>query len=158
MPVDFTKLDLSTDAAFWRAFQARTIPGPNFGHEAHLRAAYLLLERTNGDVEAALPLMRDALKDLLDFARRQGHEPKVGYHETITILWLRLVAHHMAAREFESSTDFVRAAPALADKKAVMLRHYTRERLMSPEARARWIEPDLAPLPEDPATRPRRTH
>ena len=36
-------------------------------------------------------------------------------------------------------------ASTLADKQ-VLLRFYSRETLMSADARARWVEPDLAPL------------
>ena len=49
----------------------------------------------------------------------------------------------------ESSLAFVEACGDRLAKDA-LLRHYSRERLMSVEARARFVEPDLAPLPSLP--------
>jgi hypothetical protein len=43
--------------------------------------------------------------------------------------------------------DFARRHGWLLEKDA-LLEFYSRERLMSDEARARWVEPDLLPLPE----------
>lgn len=137
--------DFSDDAAFWRLFNERTISGPDFGHEAHLRAAYLVIQHHG--FENALAPMRDGLRELLTNAQLAGYEPKTGYHETITVFWLRTVRRHMQGRSFANSTEFIRNSPELLDKR-LMLRHYSKNRLMSDEARARFIEPDLAPLPD----------
>ena len=137
--------DLSDDANFWRMFNERTITGPDFGHEAHLRAAYLVIEHHG--FENALAPMRDGLRELLANAQRAGFGPKTGYHETITVFWLRTVRRLMQGRTFADSMDFIRNSPELLDKR-LMLRHYSKDRLMSDEARGRFIEPDLAPLPD----------
>jgi len=69
-----------------------------------------------------------------------------GYHETITRVWLAVVRQLMQEVAAESSLAFVEACGDRLAKDA-LLRHYSRERLMSVEARARFVEPDLAPLP-----------
>lgn len=47
--------------------------------------------------------------------------------------------------------DFFTQHPHLLSK--VLLRlFYSRSRIMSPEARAAWVEPDLAPLPTPPSS------
>jgi hypothetical protein len=70
-----------------------------------------------------------------------------GYHETMTHVWLALVA---AAREFgprdAGSDAFVDAHPELLEKTAP-LRFYRRETLLSLRARTLFVPPDLAPLP-----------
>ncbi len=139
--------DLSNDTVFWRMFNERTIAEPDFGHEAHLRAAYLVIQHRG--FESALPAMRNGLRELLANAQRDGYEPKTGYHETITVFWLRTVHRLMGGRTFADSNAFVRSSPELLDKR-LMLRHYSKDRLMSDAARAAFIEPDLAPLPELP--------
>lgn len=141
---------MKTDAEFWRAFVERSIGSSDFGHRAHVRAAYLVIKHHGFD--HALPAMRSGLQELLEFARTQGYEPRTGYHETITMFWLRVVAHRMAQGEFADSNDFLDRSPELLDVR-LMLRHYTKERLMSDEARRGFVEPDLAPMP-DVATPP----
>ncbi len=141
--------DLSDDVVFWRQFNQRAISDPDFGHEAHVRAAYLVIQ--NHGFENALAPMRDGLRELLANAQLAGYEPRTGYHETITVFWLHTVRRHMAGRTFANSQEFVRSSPELLDKR-LMLRHYSKDRLMSDEARARFIEPDLAPLPDQVPT------
>ena len=72
--------------------------------------------------------------------------PERGYHETLTRVWLALVA---AARRASTTTDsraFVAESSAALAKSAA-LRFYTRETLLSLRARAVFVESDLAPLP-----------
>ena len=71
---------------------------------------------------------------------------KRGYHETMTRAWLLLVGAAMQeSTEAESSLAFLEAHGARLGKDAP-LRHYSRERLLSLEARTRYVEPDLAPV------------
>lgn len=114
------------DEVLWRAFHDRTLPAAQWTHAAHLRIAAMHLARYSLD-EAHL-LMRvgiirlNAAHGLVETATR-------GYHETLTRVWLLLVAAgHAVERD-------------------VPLRYYSRERLFSLAARATFIEPDLAPLP-----------
>ncbi len=71
-----------------------------------------------------------------------------GYHETITRAWLAHVG--ALTREhprFESSAALF---DALGDRVAqsALLTYYTRDRLLSLAARARFLEPDLTALPD----------
>jgi hypothetical protein len=77
------------------------------------------------------------------FAAAAGVPQK--YHETITVLWMRLLADVRAQGASGELVHVLRAHPALGDKE-LPLRYYTRERLFSDEARAGWIEPDREPL------------
>ena len=78
-----------------------------------------------------------------------------GYHETITAAYARLIADFLAApvpvasssgsgTDLEARVVALLASP-LADR-AALFRFWSRERLLSPEARAVWLPPDLAPL------------
>lgn len=71
-----------------------------------------------------------------------------GFHETMTQAWLRLV--YFTLCEYgpaENADAFFEQNPQLSEKKVLRL-FYTRERFLSPEAKATFIEPDLAPLPQ----------
>ena len=73
-----------------------------------------------------------------------------GYHETVTRAYVQLLAELLASCPAEMSVReriAVVVTGPLADRN-VLLRFYSRERLMSPEARAAWVEPDLRELPE----------
>jgi hypothetical protein len=75
------------------------------------------------------------------------------YHETITVAWARIVAHHVAADPAVCDFDaFVTRYPALLDK-TLLARHYSGAALGSATARADWVAPDLVPLPAPPGAR-----
>ena len=126
-----------TDEAFTRAFEAGAVTPEAFDHVAHLRVAWVYL-REAGSAEAALPRIRAAIQR---FAAAAGAAQK--YHETITVAWMRLLedAGTRVARPCEL-TDLLREHPELADKN-FPLKHYSRERLFSEEAREVYVPPDL---------------
>jgi hypothetical protein len=77
--------------------------------------------------------------------RREG--PFVGYHETITVAWLKIVAatirHHGAGK---SADDFCDRQPHLLSRTLLRL-FYSHDRLCSPQAKTSFLEPDLTALP-----------
>ncbi len=70
------------------------------------------------------------------------------YHETIARAWIMAVRHFMEnAQDSESSDIFIEKNPRMLDSK-IMLAHYSAEVLFSDEARAKFMEPNLDPIPE----------
>jgi len=125
---------------------ARTLPRAEWTHEAHLAAtAYLLLKRPDVDLGTQLP----------DIIRRYNesvggvNSDTEGYHETITRVFLHGV------RLFLSEADATEPLHELVNELLLSpmgrrdwpLRFYSRERLLSVEARRDFIEPDLRALP-----------
>jgi hypothetical protein len=106
-------------------------------HRAHLAVAVHYLRR--------LPF-----PDAVDRARQhirlynQTCGDGDGYHETITVLFMRLVAAHL---EDHCSSE-ANLVDELCPNHGVqwLLRYYSPERLWSAEAKARWVEPDLQRL------------
>jgi hypothetical protein len=123
-----------------RRFADGTLPPSEFGHRAHLVIA-LSHARSFGD--DALVILRAALREYL---MRHAGDTRA-YHETMTAAWLRLIdvfdRPHRTLALVEAAARLVARFP---DKHALAA-HYTTERLMSDAARARWLDPDLAPLP-----------
>lgn len=118
-------------------FEAGTLG--DFPHPSHVRLTLIYLARHG--VDETRRCMADGL---LLFATMKGHPEK--FHVTITRAWLELIDSarrlHPAARDPEA---LVAACPALLDKGALR-RFYSPERLDSDDARAGWVEPDLAPI------------
>jgi hypothetical protein len=70
-----------------------------------------------------------------------------GYHETITLFWIEIVRRYLSVAIANGS--FVDIANGLIDSCAnphLPLEYYSRELLMSWDARKSWVKPDLKPL------------
>ena len=133
------------DEAFITAFEAGTWPFEKWHHREHIRVAYLYLCRYPYGI--ALQKMRSGIK-ALNMAHKVPETPTRGYHETMTQGWMRLT--HKTLAEFgksQSSEVFVQTHAGLLSKDA-LLSYYTKERILSVEARQGFVEPDLKPLPE----------
>ncbi len=131
------------DQELWQAFVGGTLPEKDWTHQAHLRVAWLYSERH--DLDEAHVLMRVGI---IRLNARHGlvETPARGYHETITRVWLALIRALRKEVVASTSTAFVTACGDRLARDAP-LRHYTRDRLMSVEARAKFVDPDLLPLP-----------
>jgi hypothetical protein len=126
-----------TDDAFLARFEAGSLQ--SFDHRDHLRVAFAYARR--GGVEHAVDRARRGLRHLT-----AAHGEPERYHETLTTAWARVIAHHALAHTDRGFDAFLAAHPRLLDRE-LLLAHYSRERLFSPTARARFVEPDLEPLP-----------
>ena len=71
-----------------------------------------------------------------------------GYHETITELYIRLIALYQL--QFPDPGDLEAPLAQLESQPFVQrdfpFQFYSKELLMSREARIRWVEPDLKPI------------
>ena len=123
-----------TDEQFIDALESGTLAPAEFSHQAHLRAAYIYLQRA-GWLDATVR-MRDTLRT---FAGRIG---KAGlYHETITVAFMALVAERAAGGSYADGAAFAAAHADLADKQ-LLHRWYSPTLLGSEQARARFVMPD----------------
>jgi hypothetical protein len=152
---------VAEDEKFLAAFEAGTWPFEKWHHREHIRVAYLYLCRHPYDV--ALEKMRSGIK-ALNVAHKVPERPDRGYHETMTHGWMRLT-HHTLCKfgKCESSEVFVDQHAHVFPKDA-LLSYYTKENIMSQQARREFVEPDLKPLPDgnpnlkhfEPAASPRK--
>jgi hypothetical protein len=96
---------------------------------------------------AALDRLRRGIRALNEHQGTQNSE-NAGYHETITAAYVQLLEQFL--RRFPPAAPVVDVVESLLGsrlaEKTVLLRFWSRERLMSPAARASWMPPDLAPL------------
>ena len=121
-----------------------TLPLADWHQREHLTLA--LWYATRHPLAPAIDLTRAAIQR---FNAHHGiaQTPERGYHETLTVAFVRLVAalaSRLGPRPIDELAFEVTAR--LGDRRA-LLAHYTLERIRSWEARIGWVEPDLAPLP-----------
>ena len=127
-------------------FLALVLPKAEWTHEAHLATTtWLLMRRPDIDVD----------RQLSDLIRRYNesvggvNSDTEGYHETITRVFLHGV------RLFLAEADLTEPLHELINQLLLSpmgrrdwpLRFYSRERLLSVEARRVFVEPNLAALP-----------
>jgi len=119
-----------------RLFESCELPYERWTHRAHLAvaASYLqhyphpqALERVRANIQKYNVALGD---------------PK-GYHETITVLFMKLVA-----REMTGNANLHDIVNGLNDRCKVswLLEYYSEALLWSAEARATFVEPDRKPL------------
>ena len=125
---------------------ACTLERPEWTHEAHLGATtYLLLKRPDIDLDAELPGLIRRFNESVGGV----NDANQGYHETITRAYLHGI------RLFLSEADLSEPLHELVNELLLSpmgrrdwpLRFWSRDRLMSVEARRHFVEPDLAALP-----------
>ncbi len=136
------------DRTFRTGFETFAMAPVEFGHEAHVRLAYVYLAEL--DVDAAVQRMREAL---LKFIEHNGI-PRSKFHETLTRAWVLAVRHFMDKSSSASAADFITSNPELLDSK-IMLTHYSALVLFSADARAAYVEPDLDPIPQSAGLAPK---
>ena len=132
------------DQEFLAAFENTTLPMKEWTHRAHVRVAYLYASRH--DLETAINTMRSKIK-AYNQATDTPEAIDRGYHETMTVAFMRLIhASIFQSGPYESSGEFCAAHPELMTK-LVLKTFYSSERIMTWEAKRNFVEPDLNQLP-----------
>lgn len=127
-------------SALVESFEACSFHPSEFRHYQHLTVALWYV--CNLPFEAATDKVTRGIRRL---AETYG---KTGYHETITLFWLRVVACFAAERENLTLPELANALIEHCVDKNLISRHYSAEMLASAKAKAEWVEPDLLPLPK----------
>lgn len=126
-------------------FEACAISAKGWTHAAHMTVGLWHVERYGR--EDALDRLRRGIRRLNESHGGVNSDTR-GYHETITAAYVTLLAQFLERRDDGDSLGEVvtrlLAGPLAA--RDMLLRFYSRDRLMSTSARAAWLEPDLAPL------------
>lgn len=133
------------DAELWQSFSTQELPQTAWNHRAHVRTAYLHVARWPID-EAHLRMRAGIIR--LNHRHGLVESPERGYFETLTRVWLVLVAAAAlrCAPPPSDSLDLLARCPELLDRDLPRA-HYSRERLMGAHARAVFVAPDVRPLP-----------
>lgn len=112
---------------------------PEFTHARHLTVACCYL--CTFSREEAMERMRRGLQAFI------AHHGKQGYHETITRFWMEILADDLArCAQGTTMLERINAAVQHYGNKDVLFSYYSRDRVMSDEAKNGWVEPDLRPI------------
>lgn len=125
---------------------SRKLPRAEWTHEAHLAATtYLLLKHPEIDLDIELPGL---IRRYNESAGGVNSDTE-GYHETITRAFLHGVRLYLSEADgYESVHELVNELLLSAiGRRDWPLRFYSRERLLSVEARRTFIVPDRGALP-----------
>jgi hypothetical protein len=91
--------------------------------------------------------MRQAIRRYNDAVGIEN-TPQSGYHETITVFFMRVVTLHVTRHPAATSlADDANTLVADWGRHDLPLQYYSRERLFSDQARAAWMPPDGQALP-----------
>ncbi|MBT8142583.1 MAG: hypothetical protein KJO88_09470 [Gammaproteobacteria bacterium] len=130
------------DTELLAVFESQCISNDDWSHEYHIRIAAIYL--IHNDFKSALNKVKDGIKKLN--ATNDVPESQFrGFHATLTVGWLKVVATKLQTSKSKSSLELIETCPELLDPR-MLNEFYTTERLMSLEAKARFVEPDLKPL------------
>jgi hypothetical protein len=125
-----------------RTFETCEIHPAEFKHYQHLAVALWYLR--HHAYEAASDKMRSGIQRL---AAAYG---KSGYHETITLFWLKVV--HGFLLKADSRATILELANEVASEygqRNLIAEYYSEEILASVKAKGEWVEPDLRSLEFD---------
>jgi hypothetical protein len=124
----------------------RTLPKREWTHAGHFAAVlWLLRHRGEPSVIAGMPHWIRAYNEHTGVVNGDSS----GYHETITLASIRAASTVLAVHSRSARLHEVVNALMASDlgRSEWLLRYWSKPRLFAPEARKRWIEPDLAPFP-----------
>lgn len=127
-----------------RSVHIRTLPKCEWTHAAHFAAAIWVLTHRDLVAERDMPAVIRGYNE----ATGTRNTDTTGYHETITQASIRVARAFLANRADAGRAEVLHELLASPfGRSDWLLAYYSRERLFSVEARRRWVEPDLSPLP-----------
>jgi hypothetical protein len=139
LPVTEAEID-----AFLEAFESCTLPKGEWTHAAHLLTGACYVHRMERD--AALAKMRECVRRYNESVGGKNTETS-GYHETITVMWIRLLDKLRKENLSADRASFAAlAVKQFGQSRDIFREHYDFDLVTSTEARLRWVEPTLKPL------------
>ena len=122
-----------------KGFGRGTLPQDRWTHAAYLTVG--LYYRLKYPLAVTKKIMREGVCRLNDNYRASGADT-CGYHETLTVFWLLTIEEFAENAKCGSLAETANLLVASCDRE-LPLRIYSRELLFSPEAKTRYVEPDL---------------
>ncbi|MEM7187918.1 MAG: hypothetical protein AAF466_14820 [Bacteroidota bacterium] len=129
-----------SDHLFLDQFASAQLDPTLFDHEAHLRLAWLHIDRS--DVDTAI---HNISQQLIAYTRHLGAADK--YNQTVTEAAIRAVYHFMLKSTSENFGEFMKEFPRLKTHFRELLgQHYGFNVFTSEEGKSSFIAPDLLPF------------
>ncbi|MBT8234009.1 MAG: hypothetical protein HKO66_03265 [Saprospiraceae bacterium] len=131
---------LYSDNEFERAFKSCDLPPDLFTHEAHIRLAWIHLNKY-GELDA----INNILEDIRRFDNTFGNGNK--FHKSITVAAVKTVKHFISKSVWLTFEEFIESNPKLLTSFSdLILYHYSKDAIFSEKAKTEYVEPDLIPF------------
>ena len=129
---------------FIGAFEACTLPKDRWTHGAHLLTGACYVHQLGES--AATEKIRTCVRRYNEAVGGKNTDTS-GYHETITIAWIKLLAKLLRESGPIRRAEFAQlAVQRFESDRGILRRHYDFDVVNSVDARKRWVPPTLAPL------------
>lgn len=129
-----------SDGEFESQFERYTLKPAMFSHEAHIRLAYIHIEKY-GLEQAEINMCTQ----IQGFANSLGGGDK--FNKTVTVAAVKTVNHFMEKASSTNFKDFINEFPRLITKfKDLLEQHYGYNIFSDEKAKKDYIEPDLLPF------------
>jgi len=129
---------------FLAAFEGCTLPKSEWTHAAHLLTGSCYVHQKGR--EPALAKMRECVRRYNESVGGKNTATS-GYHETITVMWIRLLdALHREQPSLDRAAFAALAVERYAGNRDIFRQYYDFDLPGSTEARLQWVEPKLKPL------------
>jgi hypothetical protein len=139
LPTDEEGIDV-----FLAAFEDGSLPKERWTHSAHILGGACYVHSFKET--AALDRMRSKVSAYNLAVGGQNTESS-GYHETVTVLWIKLLAQFRELHPTLDRASFATlAVEHFAPQKDLLRRYYDYDVVASAEARRSWIPPNLESL------------
>jgi hypothetical protein len=141
MALPVTELEID---AFLAAFEGGTLPKARWTHGAHLLTGACYVHAF-GEVEA-IDRMRVCVRRYNEAVGGKNTETS-GYHETITVAWIKLLAGLLReSGSMERAAFAALAVERFERQRDIFRRYYDFDLVGSVEARRVWVAPTLEPF------------
>lgn len=125
------------DEQFEQQFVDCTFPSAYFNHEAHIRLAWIHLDKYGLD-----KAIENINKQIRNYAVSLGEADK--YHKTLTIAAVHIVYRYFIKSNTSSFEQFICLYPELNSRfKEIILEHYSDSLLTNQLAKDHFISPDI---------------
>lgn len=129
-----------TNKEFEHLFEKGTLPPTLFTHEAHLRLAWIYVNKYG--IEKACDKLCDEIKQ---FDTIHGDGSK--FNTTVTVAAARAVYHFMLKSNSDTFSAFMEEFPRLKTAfKDLLDQHYAFDVFSSETAKVGYVEPDILPF------------
>lgn len=129
-----------SDEVFEQQFADTTLAPQLFSHEAHLRLAWIHIQKYGKD-----QAITNVCNQIQRFDRTHGDGTM--FNCTVTVAAVMAVAHFMDKVQAADFSEFITQAPRLRNNlKDLVAQHYSWNIFTDPAAKATYLEPDLLPF------------
>ena len=122
-------------------FSDKSLPKEDWTHEAHILVA--IWHNWHFEFATALDMVRSKIISFNEAVGTENSDTS-GYHETMTVFWMRLTNNFLKSHRFEqiesACFEFLKSENALNSSP---FKYYTKQKLFSLEARKSWVDGDI---------------